>query len=466
MRNNLLFIIISVQSIFFNLSAQSIDSPIQITIDASSQTIQMDKSKLQAIKPGDFYQVIVDNVHSGLYNINIDKADTSIAKPLSFPTFATLPIDGLEKAISGLAKLGGILEALPAKLNKSNYFAVSTPVDMAKALLLGNKEVLIDSLAKLKFHQREIDQLVLEIYQVQLNNQTLSQSNPFGSPRTNSELLKAVLRQRKLLDILSVNIGNSYKQFRAASGSKEISEAISTTKELKELDEQIRKSYDEFEPAITKVRDVVNGENTFKLLSLLVAPLNQGNRTFKSLPFQLTKEETSLDIKITPRDGTIGLQAYSTQIKFPIGYCKNFWGLSSGFYTSSPSNEAYSVQSNIVAKDTSYSILKERPGSFEIGFNTMLRRGWYIKEGFYWQVGIGPGFSVSDKIRPRMLLGTGAAFGDKHAVLVDIGLITGYYDVKSEVYQQDSSYKAIPSSIVVSQLKAGLYLSISYLFLK
>lgn len=465
-------------------------------IDLNDQSLEYDQAKLHDLKAGDFYQIEIVNIHTGLYKITLNKVDSSVSVPLSFPTFASLPIEGLEKAIAGLSNIGSIVEALPMtlpieldqkrmafevmmdkdedfqKVFSSKFLEYSKtvkapapkPEDEAKALLLANKDLLITSKSKLDKLKRKIDKLSLAANVLNLNNQVTS-GTPFGTIYPYSEITTKMFELRNSLDSLSESIVSIYKKYRSATEVEAISKVLDGHKDLKTLDAEIRKAYDEFEPAISKVKEPINAENGPKLLNLLVSTYNSSGRQYKSLPIQFTDEQATLDINITPRNENSGLQPFTTKIKFPLDDGERFWGLSSGFYVSYPSNEAYSIKTTINS-DTTYSLSKEKPGKLEIGFNTMLRTGLKISKNknAFWQFGIGPGVSISNKVRPRMLIGTGPCFGEKHKILIDVGLVGGYYDVKSVVYDEGLEYQSAPTNVTVSKLRLGAYFSVNYLF--
>jgi hypothetical protein len=297
-----------------------------------------------------------------------------------------------------------------------------------------------------------------------LNEQLEAVTTIFGPGITPSALLQEVTKYRTSLDSLSRAVKSASDQFIAAG--EPYKAIIEAEPNLKALNEQIKKSFSEFEPAIVAVKDPIQAANATRLFKSLAPGINNSSRTFVSLPLQFTKEESRLEINIQPRsDSTTLLQSYNTVLVFPTATHDQFWGISSGFYLSTPANESYSTIANIAA-DTTYSIVKEKPGKMEFGFNTMMRFGSRISTNVYWQAGIGPGVSVSDKVRPRMLIGTGLAFGQKHSILLDIGAVFGYYNVKSKAFENTDGYATEPKNITVSQIKTGAYFSISYLFLK
>lgn len=482
---------------FFSLNAFSQEKDIEsikIRIDISNSKLKIDNEKLNSLKPGDFYQIEITGVNTSLYKFSIGNKDTSKSEPLSFPTFASLPIDGLTAAVAGLSSLGGLagsrsiidndgVKLAGGSLSDMNLtdgktkmlidkMASAAPKDpgaQVEPILLSAKEHIKIFLSQLEGEKRKLDNILVNTYKTILANQVKeNNASLFGTIQNPKDLLEDIFKIRKKLDELSEEINNEYKNYRTLVNANNFPLAIRSDENLKALDAQIRKAYDEFEPAIQKIKDTISGDNFFKLLNLLLPSINKEDK-YTSLPIQLTEDETVLEIKATPRSEALGLSEYYSKIKFPMNN-KSFWGLSSGFYVSFPADDSYSVRTNFSSTDTTFSLVNENPEKLEIGFNTLLRRGWKIgcNQNTYWHVGFGPGLTVTNKVKPRFLLGTGLAFGDKHAFLVDVGLITGYYDVLSNAVDANKleNIPISPTDYMKSKLKAGGYFSISYLFLK
>lgn len=473
---------------------EEIIQPTVIKLDLGGKKLVYDKAKLNNLQKGDFYQIEITDASSSLYKYSIGNKDSSTSSSLNFPTFATLPIDGLTAAVAGLSSLGGLLGSISKserdvveltryylsmmdltendeKVLKANI-ATKIPKDtraQVTPILYAAKENIRSFLTDIEEEKRIVDNILMDIYKAVLADQVKENSaNPFGKIQDPGSLIGEIFQTRNRLDEKSQNIAAEYKNYRTILGNNEFESAISKDDQLKALDAQIRKAYDEFEPAIQKLMGPISGDNFFKLASLLIPSINK-TTVFKSLPIQLTEEQTVLEIKATPRSDGFGLPEYHTKIKFPIND-KSFWGLSSGLYVSFPADDAYSVRTTFSKTDTTFSLVNENPEKLEVGFNTLIRRGWKIgsNQSTFWHVGFGPGLTVTNKVKPRFLLGTGLAFGNKHAFLIDFGLITGYYDVLSNAFEANNleNIPIAPTDYMKSKLKAGGYFSIGYLFLK
>ncbi len=82
----------------------------------------------------------------------------------------------------------------------------------------------------------------------------------------------------------------------------------------------------------------------------------------------------------------------------------------------------------------------------------------------YCQIGFGPGVSVADKVRPRVMGGLGWSSGGRHNFVIDAGCILGYTDRLSVVYDEQTFYHSIPGNLTVSKLNLSYYFSIVYMF--
>lgn len=474
--------------------------PVDITVKFKNREIE-GIDELQKMKPGNFYRVIIKEINLNAWKVKIGNHDSSATTPLTFPTFASMPISSLQDAVKSLTSLGGavvagapglklsdnVLDFTSSKMmkdgkdfdkayNRQLYLRLrnenpTTPAPSRaheiRALLTANERALKVALCTLQCIRREIDNVLLLANQTVLNEQLEPRMNLFGRGISAADLLTRVTTYRTSLDTLSrwvVRASSSFSEARVAYATE-----IEAKPEFKSLDQQIKKSYLEFEPAIASVKTPLNADNISKVFSQYVAIGNSGE-FYRSLPIQFTSEISQVNVDITPRSENSGLNPYRLQLTFPAKTFDKFWGVSSGFYLSTPANDAYSTRVNIEA-DTTYSLVAENSGKLEIGFNTMLRYGRRLRaskvdNNLYWHIGIGPGISVSDKVRPRMLLGTGLALGEDHTLVIDVGAIVGYYDVKSEVFNEPGPYAVMPEKATVSKLKGGFYFSIGYLFLK
>lgn len=465
-----------------------------VKIILNGQTLSPDQ--ITKIKPGAIYQVQVTGVNLNLYKVTLDKADSSVTSALSFPTFASLPIDGLKTAMAELSAFGGIISVFPKEMQdiitddtlRSGTLTLKsvlwhrviekikaaptkpTPKELAMLIMRGSFDQLTLYNAILQTTKNEIDATVLNFYTLYLSGQTVT--SVFNNVATPTQLLFQITGHQQTIGELQTRISKGFESYQKQI--KTYQAEVADDKDLKALDEKIRNAYTEFNSAIEKVQAPVTAANVIKLWNLVLPVINNNsfNNTYTSIPQQFSKEKSIINIEVKPWHDSLRLSSYKTRLEFPINNDKVFWGISSGFYFGTKANEYYSTKTSIVGApptDTTYSIIKEDPGKGEIGFNTMLRWGTRLTKKWdhtFFQFGIGPGVSVSDKIRPRMLLGIGLAFGDKHKFVFDYGYMLGYYDVKSKVYELATEYQANPATVTVSQLKTSCYFSVSYLFYK
>ena len=79
------------------------------------------------------------------------------------------------------------------------------------------------------------------------------------------------------------------------------------------------------------------------------------------------------------------------------------------------------------------------------------------------QFSFGPGVSITNKLRPRFLIGGGFSYGNKHRVALDVGFIIGEVN---QLSRQVSKWGVNDSTskLTVSDIKIGGFLSLGYHF--
>ncbi|UII33604.1 hypothetical protein LVD17_07200 [Fulvivirga ulvae] len=186
---------------------------------------------------------------------------------------------------------------------------------------------------------------------------------------------------------------------------------------------------------------------------------------FTSLaPFQLNGEQAKLIYTIEPRDKKYNLQSYSSEILFP-GKTKTFFTVGMAFYGATLSDEAYSISTETAVDGTiTHQLVNEDLSKIEMGMAALLRGGKRLEnKNLSLQFAFGPGVSITNKMRPRFLIGGGFSYGNKHRVAVDTGLIIGEVNRLSQQVRKGGVNKST-SQLTVSDLKVGGFLSLGYHF--
>lgn len=185
------------------------------------------------------------------------------------------------------------------------------------------------------------------------------------------------------------------------------------------------------------------------------------------MPLQFTKEQAIVDITIEPRDlATYKIQTFKTSITFPASKL-SYAGVGASFYTSKLYDEVYSLE-GFASNDsvTHYRAREESVTKREVGMAALLRVGTRFEKCEWLGIhgSIGPGISIGDKVKPRVLAGGGLAIGTKHCFSLDVGAIAGYVERLSTIYNSDKVLTVKPENVTVSKLKADLFLSLGYLY--
>jgi len=480
--------------LYLNADAQTV-----ITFDFQTKKLVGNSyQQLQQLKSGDLYQIQINNINSSLYKISINKRDSSTTSALVMPTFASFGIDALGSLINSLTTGGLIggpllaskhqLSALAVQSNFKNMLSGNnfkadfdrnfpppprkrnTDQEIIAGIMFAYETVLKDNYKKLSTLKVQCDQLIIAynkiIIQSQIEYPTAANALFFQPGLLNLDNLYTSFNGiRSNLNALNDDIDKA--GFNYAQEIKPFIKVIKKDKDLVASDSKLKGADSLFNKTIAKALDVVSPDNILKFTSSIASAQNSVNRSYSTLPLQFSKDQTTLDLNISPRSDDPKLQSYSTSITFPFKQ-QEFWGVSTGFYIGSLYNGAYSTLKSVSSSaDTTYKVVSEKPSKFEFGVNAMIRYGRKIRssqDDLYWQTGFGPGVTVSDKVRARLFLGTGIAKGKKHKILFDIGIVAGYTDQLSVLYKENEDSGVPPGPLVVSHLHAGGYFSIGYLF--
>lgn len=242
-------------------------------------------------------------------------------------------------------------------------------------------------------------------------------------------------------------------------------ESIAKNKTLKATSTEIKKVYDALIKASDNLNDQLSAANYGKFSAVLIWVLNNLDFSYTTLPIQRYSDVNELVIGLKPRDKNAKLSSYSTVLRIP-DIEKSFWGVSTGFYVTVNPENNYSVVERVENGQSLYDFLEEDTASIELGINTMIRYGRRVGEFLdtptFWHFGFGAGLSIDQKFKPRLMAGTGLAFGNKNKLLIDVGAIHMYYDTLSKAYSMEGN-TVLPKDFLVNATKISGYVSLGYL---
>ena len=408
------------------------------------------------IKKGDFYQIQIDNINLNLFKVSLTTTDTVLTKPLQTPTFGNLfssfSIDDVSKLITGLVNFttsasdssGGLSPQIKIK-----------PLDRSAAALLKSlQDRMNEEQNRLELNEitaqairKKFDDLKMYLLKIRYKSYLLeNETSGFDIDNTLIDIEAIRIPLAALMASVAEN-KLSYQIF-----SQENEEAIAKDKKLTAKDKLISDIYKKFFDDLSKAQETVSADSVNNLLSSTAAIQNNRANTYLSLPQQFFGEQSKVELSIVQRDEKTNLQNYSTQIMFPIKF-RHYVTIGLSLYCSSLKGDAYSLQNT----SPNYKLVEENVNEAEIGFTTLMRFGTKFWKGDF--VGahfsIGPGVSLTDKVRPRLLFGGGLSFGNMHMFALDFGGIAGYINRLSRAYDISSTYKDKPENVTVSYMKVG-----------
>lgn len=481
------------------LSAIKADAQTVLRFDFQTKTLDNNSyQRLQALKPGDLYRVSIENINMNLYKVSINKRDSSSTSALVMPTFGSFGIDALGSLVGSLTT-GGLIGG-PMLANAHQLAATSVQSNF-KQMLKGNDfvadfnqnfppqqhqhysdQIIIAGImfayeTELKDNYKQLNTLKIRCEQLIVDYNKLVVQAQIEYPTNNNALFfqPGLLNLDNLYsgfngirrDLNSLNDQIDQASVNYSQKIKPFTSIIQKNKDLSASDKKLKGADSLFNKTVAKALEVVSPDSILKFTMTIANVQNAATRRYETLPFQFLKDQGTLDLNITPRADNSPLQPYFTSITFPVKQ-REFWGVSTGMYIGTLYNRAYSTEKSVNAQgDTAYVIRSEKPSKFEFGINAMVRYGRNFnarQDDLYWQVGFGPGVTVSDKVRARLLLGAGIAKGKRHKLLFDFGAIAGYTDQLSVLYKENDTYTIAPGPLVVDHLHVGGYFSIGYLF--
>lgn len=467
--------ILTILTIIFttaNLIAQDKYEIKEILIDFSDKSIST--KAVNDIEVGEFYRLVIDNLNLNLYKVEVNYSDTTYSKPLETPTFTSFEIDAVSKAISGLSDLtisvikskSEFEKGLESFENLTLLFPesfIDSDTEYKKLQVLINNENgnLKELKSKLNDISLKLDKLKLDTYLFKLKALSIKEnSNKFNL----QQAIITSLEIRKKLENLKAITNKNQSVFKGKFDN--YTDDLKKKEDIKKASASLVDAYNKLITTLDKALSEFNADKVNELLSQIVLIENNIGNKYSSVPFQFNGEQAILDYKIIPRDSKYLQQTYSSKIVFP-NRKSTYFNVGLSFYGSSLFDEAYSTVGMPINDSTNvFSVIKEDDLNAEIGIASLFRVGWKVDNShrFGLHFNFGPGISISNKVKPRLLVGGGLSYGNKHNLSFDFGLITGYVDVISNSINLDEEYSVKPENVTVSSLKAGAYLALGYYF--
>lgn len=440
------------------------------------------------IKKGDLYQIIVANINLNRYSISIKSKDSVFkTEALSMPTFASFSLDALNALTAGFNISNSAIAAIDIMTvdtlipnnNIQDYHLFSTDIKTTKNSQLKNNSTVEEIFAiqtstsqkqikyyemKLMENARAIDSLKYTIYKYRLDQLASDTSYLADATIKYSSLIIVVDKLRKDIKETQVHATQDYEEFKKYLDDKVVKKYLKGNEDANTLASNILKAY---ELTIKKNNELLEQIAAEKIVSLMtsILYLNKPNY-FKSFPIQYTGDLEEVTITKSPRDTSGILDTEVITFSFPLNKKYEYWNVGTSFYYSTLKNDRYSTLATPVNDSTNvYRVIDEGRSQGEAGISVNLRYGYKLPKCEKWgfHLAMGPGISIEKEVRPRLLSGLGVSYGEKHNLVIDFGIITGYVERKSKIVDFSKDYNEIPNSTITA-LKTGYYFSFGYTF--
>lgn len=449
----------------------STDKITEIVIDLADEKgidpVQIEK--YNTLQKGQFFRLKIDNVNTYLYDVSVTNEfiDTSAELPASL--LDLVDFGGIKSALGNLNSVSEVVKEFVAMSPDAalQYFdadRLQTVEGLAK-YFAGLKSKAKIAFTTLDIRNTEIDAIFVKAESLQ-NTMTTVERNVLGAVPSKQNVKAALVSFNETkMAILEFKEKLAVENTQFIRAIETNSGIIAKNKELKESSAEIKRVYEVLIKASDHLIAQLSAENYSKFSTVLIGVLNNLDFSYTTLPIQRYSDINELVISLRPRDKNAKLSGYSTVLRIP-DIEKSFWGVSTGFYiTGNPENN-YSVIERVEYGQSLYDFLEEDTASVELGINTMIRYGRRVGEILdtptFWHFGFGAGLSIDQKFKPRLMAGTGLAFGNKNKLFIDFGAIHMYYNTLSKAYTKQGN-TSLPKDFLVNATKINGYISLGYL---
>ncbi|WP_373516371.1 hypothetical protein [Pricia sp.] len=425
--------------------------------------------KYNALKRGQFFRLKIDNVNTYLYDVSVANEDIDTSTELPANLLDLVDFGGIKSSLGNLNSVSEVVRKFVAVTHDTGLQAFDTDsVQTAESLekyFAGLKSNAKMAFASIDTRNTEVDAIFVKAESFQ-NTMTTLERNVLGAAPSKQDVKTALASYNEakaaILEIKGRLVQENI-QFLEVFETNEAS--IAKDKDLKASSAEIKKVYEALIKASDNLITQLSAENYGKFSAVLIGVLNNLDFSYTSLPIQRYNDVNEMLISLKPRDKNAKLSGYSTVLRIP-DIEKSFWGVSTGFYVTGNPENNYSVVERVENGQILYDFLEEETASVELGINTMIRYGCRVGEildtPVFWHLGFGAGLSIDQKFKPRLMAGTGLAFGGINKLFIDFGAVHMYFDTMSKAYTNQGN-TILPKDFLVNATKINGYVSLGYL---
>jgi hypothetical protein len=450
--------------IFIGYNAFCQNEVIVIKLNSTTNELNILRNSYNELKPNELFRIKIEGINTYLYKVEINNEDINTTADLPKSILSLVDLGGLKDVMTNLNSISEIVKSLPEKESKDSGEELVTTkgVDELEVQINQHKGKVQNNFEALVKYQTDVNNLYMTAQDEQnkllLVNGTATNID-YTTILSNFKIIK------NDLDALNFEIVKNKALLEGiiSANSKTLKEEANAG--LNTLATQLITIYTKLEAVVLAINSELSATKYTALSTSLMELENNKKFEFVSLPIQRYEDVNKLEIKLIPRDEKAKLNTYKMILRIP-DYEKSFWGVSTGFYITQNQERNFSlVERQLDDDSTVYDFIAENQSKQEVGVNTMVRHGINIGgesyRNLFWQFGFGAGLTINEKVKPRLLLGTGIAIGKKNKIMFDVGGIYMFYDKLSNAYQLEGN-ETMPSNFLVGATQFRIYYSLGY----
>lgn len=432
---------------------------------------------LEALTPGDFFQIIVTGINPNkvavqehtvasdkdaieLKNIfpQVISALGGSISPLNLviPKTMEVPVPTVEKADLGfgiIEKLEGVLSG--AKDYFVNWGKESVSPDEIKCVnsAFSEQRKITSQLNEYLHNEIDLEKRISDVlYQIsiKLNFGEEYDVKTFEADMEGIDQIKNSIYAEKNRINNAFKSTENYGACFAQISSEAIGKLISANET--KITTQVGLIHKELDKMLVAVSD----STKFQFKKLHDKNFKITEREVKLAPIRFDESLDSLSISFVEKSSNKLI--YKQQLSFPIKLYQKKLRFSGQVFLSNLGSESYSTYFD---ESGCLTPVKEHKHLIEFGVSTGVNYIFY-GEKINKTIGLSIGGSYSDKIRSRVLMNGGLVLGDKNQMFIAGGVIFGYRDEISNIFNDPSIKIMETTPVTVSKFNARFQIGIGY----
>ncbi|WNJ19469.1 hypothetical protein [Pontibacter sp. G13] len=463
-------------------------NPYEIVVNFSERSI--DEIDEGAIQNEGYFTVKVKGINHNLYKVVINSSDTSYTKALDIPSFTNFDPSKLSVLYESIGSFSGVLtngrlsETMPLPQYKAGGYGMAIEAeyinysqfqnfawaDQVKEIRIKQDSQILKMDRKLTTAEEKLEDITRELFVFEYKHRQISK-NPIDIDPEMFDTHKVFRRLEEIrTEVLVIRKSEINNLDTLSKEIEELKAKYPKDKELLEFHQLVLKDHKSLITRIDKILFSLKVEQVDKFLRRFIDLNNNASfgNTYTSFPIYFSGDRTELSIKVLPKQENSPLPGFEAKIALKPNR-KIIFSVGPSFFYSLLQDEVFTAIGT-PTNDSSYqyTLFDEGRTEGEFGIASLVRISGNkngMKKSLHWHGAFGPGISFSNKIRPRILLGGGVNFGQKHKFVIEGGGIIGYVDKMREAVNPEGIYFSNePNDFLIPRMRISSFLSFGYFF--